>query len=141
MATTFPNIPNPSTNGAARAGTGMVRALIRSCPFCGSRGIFKNWFTLKGQCPGCGSVFEPEDGYMLGSYVVNLGIAALAGVLLAFYFVFGTDWSIMTIQIVAVSIIIALPIFLYGHSQLIWISIDLLFNTTKKFDPDRIRHS
>lgn len=141
MSVTYPNTPNPSTNGAARAGTGFIRALTRSCPFCGSRGIFKNWFTLKDNCPGCGSVFEPEDGYMLGSYVVNLGIAALVGVLMAFYFVFGTDWSIMTVQIVAVSIIIGLPIFLYGHAQLIWISIDLLFNSTKKFDPARIRHS
>lgn len=141
MEATYPRTPNQSSNGLARAGAGFIRALVRSCPFCGSRGIFKNWFSLKEQCPGCGSVFEPEDGYMLGSYVVNLGITALVGVLMAFYFVFGTDWSVTTIQIVAVSIVVGLPVFLYGHAQLIWICIDLIFNNTKKFDPARIRHS
>lgn len=141
MDATYPKTPNQNSNGLARAGTGFVRALTRSCPFCGSRGIFRNWFSLKEQCPGCGSVFEPEDGYMLGSYVVNLGITALVAVLMAFYFVFGTDWSIVTIQIVAVTIVVGLPIFMYGHSQLIWICIDLIFNNVKKFDPKRVRHS
>lgn len=141
MDASYPNTPNQSSNGFARAITGLPRALTRRCPFCGSAHIFKNWFSLKEQCPGCGSVFEPEDGYMLGSYVVNLGTTALIAVLLAFYFVFGTDWSTTTIQIVAVAIVIGLPIFLYGHAQLIWICIDLIFNDTKKFDPARTRHS
>lgn len=141
MDASFPNTPNQSTNGLARASTGLVRALTRRCPFCGARHIFKSWFTLKQQCPGCGSVFEPEDGYMLGSYVVNLGITALVGVLFAFFFVFGTDLSVVTIQIAAVALVVGLPIFLYGHAQLIWISIDLTFNSTHKFDPAKIRHS
>lgn len=141
METQYPNTPNTSTNGFARAGTGMLRALVRRCPFCGTGNIFKNWFSLKPQCPGCGSVFEPEDGYMLGSYVVNLGITAIIGVLLAFYLVFGTSLSVVAIQILAVAIIVIVPIFLYGHSQLIWISIDLIFNSTGKFDPARVRHS
>ena len=78
---------------------------------------------------------------MLGSYVVNLGITALIGVLLAFYFVFGTGLSVVAIQIIAVAIIVIVPIVLYGHSQLIWICIDLIFNDTRKFDPARTRHS
>lgn len=141
MNPTYPNTPNQSTNGPARALKGLPRALTRRCPFCGSSNIFKNWFSLKDQCPGCGSVFEPEDGYMLGSYVVNLGITALIGVLLAFFFVFGTDLSVVAIQIIAVAILIIVPIVLYGHAQLIWICIDLIFNDTRKFDPARARHS
>lgn len=140
MNATFPNQPNQSTNGLARAGTGLARALTRSCPFCGSRHIFRNWFSLERQCPGCGSVFEPEDGYMLGSYVVNLGITAIAGVLFAFLFVFGTDLSVVTIQISAVALVVGLPILLYGHAQLIWICIDLIFNSTSKFDPSHQHH-
>lgn len=140
MSSSFPNTPNPSTNGASRFLTGIPRALTRRCPFCGARHIFKNWFSLKEQCPGCGSVFEPEDGYMLGSYVVNLGITALVGVLFAFGVVFGTDLSVVTIQIAAVALVVGLPILLYGHSQLIWICIDLLFNPTKKFEPGNTDH-
>lgn len=141
MNTTYPNTPNQSTNGFARAGTGFVRALTRRCPLCGSGNIFKNWFSLETQCPGCGSVFEPEDGYMLGSYVVNLGLTAIVGVLFAFFFVFGTDLSVTTVQISAVALVIGFPILMYGHAQLFWICIDLLFSSSKKFDPNRVRHS
>lgn len=141
MDATYPNTPNQSTNGLARAGTGFVRAIARNCPFCGSSNIFKNWFSLKTQCPGCGSVFEPEDGYMLGSYVVNLGMTAIVGVLFAFFFVFGTDLSVVTIQISAVALVVGFPILMYGHAQLFWICIDLIFNSTKKFDPNKIRHT
>lgn len=137
----YPNQPNQSTSGFSRFVLGMSRAFLRRCPFCGSGGIFKNWFTLKDQCPGCGSVFEPENGYMLGSYVVNLGLTALIGVLFAFGVVFGTDLSVVTIQIAAVLLVVFVPIFFYGFSQLFWISIDLLFNNTSKFDPEKkFRH-
>ncbi len=78
---------------------------------------------------------------MLGSYVVNLGLTAVIGVLFAFGVVFGTDLSVVTIQIAAVALVIGLPLFLYGYAQLFWISIDLMFNTTHKFDPNRIRHT
>lgn len=88
-----------------------------------------------------GSVFEPEDGYMLGSYVVNLGLTAIVGVLFAFFFVFGTDLSVTTVQISAVALVIGFPILMYGHAQLFWICIDLLFSSSKKFDPNRVRHS
>lgn len=141
MDASFPNTPNQSTNGLARFGTGLMRALGRRCPFCGSRGVFKNWFSLKKNCPGCGSVFEPEDGYMLGSYVVNLGVTALIGVLYAFGVVFNTDLSVATLQISAVILMVAVPIFFYGFAQLVWICIDLIFNTTQKFDPNRQRHT
>ncbi len=129
----YSRTPNQSRNGIARSSLGFARAAVRHCPFCGSKGVFENWFTLKKQCPGCGCVFEPEDGYMLGSYVVNLGLTALVGVLFAFGVVFGTDLSVVTIQIAAVILVVGLPLFLYGYAQLFWICIDLLFHTTAKF--------
>lgn len=141
MDAAFPNTPNQSANGLARAGTGMVRALTRRCPFCGAKHVFKNWFSLKPNCPGCGSIFEPEDGYMLGSYVVNLGVTALVGVLYAFLVVFKTDLSVATLQISAVALMILVPLFFYGFAQLVWISIDLIFNSTAKFHPNRVRHT
>ena len=141
MELQFNKQPNPSPNGPARTLTGLSRSVLRHCPFCGGGGIFENWFTLKKQCPSCGAIFEPEDGYMLGSYVINLGFTAVVGVLFAFGVVFGTDLSVVAIQIAAVALVIGLPLFLYGYAQLFWISIDLMFNTTHKFDPNKVRHT
>lgn len=141
MASAFPNKPNQNSNGLARSLTGMRRAALRHCPLCGGGDIFENWFSLKKQCPSCGSVFEPEDGYMLGSYVVNLGATALLGVLAVFFFVFQTDLSVTQLQIGAVALVVGFPIFFYGYAQLMWICIDLTFNTTYKWDPNKIRHT
>lgn len=141
MSSSFPRQPNRSTSGAARFTTGMSRALARHCPFCGGGDVFETWFTLRKQCPSCGSIYEPEDGYMLGSYVVNLGVTALIGVLFAFSVVFGTDLSVLQLQIAAVILVVGFPLFFYGYAQLIWICIDLLFNSTYKFDPNRQRHT
>lgn len=141
MSSSFSRQPNRSTSGAGRFTTGMSRALARHCPFCGGGDVFENWFTLRKQCPSCGSIFEPEDGYMLGSYVVNLGVTALIGVLFAFSVVFGTDLSVVQLQIAAVILVVGFPLFFYGYAQLIWICIDLLFNSTYKFDPNRQRHT
>ena len=136
MESAFPRQPNSSTNGLQRFAVGLGRALFRRCPFCGENHIFENWFTLKKQCPGCGSRFEQEDGYMLGSYDVNLGLTAVLGVFFVFYVVFGTDLSVVATQIAAVVLVVGFPLFLYGYAQLFWICIDLIFNSTKKFDPD-----
>jgi uncharacterized protein (DUF983 family) len=141
MSASFRKQPNPSTNGGSRFATGLTRSLMRYCPFCGGGDIFENWFTLKKQCPSCGSIFEPEDGYMLGSYVVNLGVTALIGVLFVFAVVFGTDFSVLQLQIASVVLVVGFPLFFYGYAQLIWICIDLLFNSTRKFDPNRKRHT
>jgi uncharacterized protein (DUF983 family) len=141
MSASFPRQPNSSTSGGARFTTGLARAFVRHCPICGGGDIFENWFTLKKQCPSCGSIFEPEDGYMLGSYVVNLGVTALMGVLFVFGVVFGTDFSVVQLQIASVVLVVGFPLFFYGHALLIWICIDLLFNSTRKFDPNRKRHT
>lgn len=135
MDSSFPRQPNPSTSGLQRFVAGVGRSLLRKCPFCGERHIFENWFTLKKQCPGCASLFEPEDGYMLGSYVVNLGLTAVIGVLFAFGVVFGSNLSVIAIQAMAVAVVVGLPLFLYGYAQLFWICIDLAFNSTAKFKP------
>lgn len=141
MESTFPRKPNQSSNGLSRFITGVGRSLTRHCPFCGGGGIFENWFSLKKQCPSCGSIFEPEDGYMLGSYVVNLGVTALVGVLAVFVFVFGSDFTVTQLQVGAVALMVGFPIFFYGYAQLIWICIDLIFNTTYKWDPNKVRHT
>ena len=78
---------------------------------------------------------------MLGSYVVNLGVTALLGVLAVFAFVFGSDFSVTQLQIGAIVLMVGFPIFFYGYAQLVWICIDLIFNTTFKWYPNKVRHT
>src|SRR4051812_6796826 len=59
-------------SGWPRLRTLVVRALTRRCPQCGSSGIFRNYWSLKEECPRCHYRFEREEGYFLGAYALNL---------------------------------------------------------------------
>lgn len=76
---------------------------------------------------------------MLGSYVVNLGLTAALAVGIVVALIVSSDLSVLEMQIAGVALAVGIPLFLYGYSQLFWISIDLLFNSPRKFDPN-MRH-
>ena len=63
-----------------------LRALQLRCPACGGRPVFVAWFRMCPNCPSCGLHFdrEPEGGYWVGSYTINLMLteAALAAAFL-----------------------------------------------------------
>lgn len=88
--------------------------------------MFKGWFSLKPRCPHCDVKFEPEDGYLIGSYVINIGLTAVAAIAILIYLMVGTDLSTVTIQLIALGLAILLPVFLYPFTQLLWITLDLL---------------
>lgn len=114
------------------------RALTRRCPYCGGRGIFKSYYTLKERCPACNTLFAYEDGYFLGSYVINLvlpGVLALIFVVLLIPF---TDLSVLQIQLIAVGLAIALPVTFYPFAALLWVALDLTIKPPGDFS-DRPR--
>lgn len=103
----------------------LARALARRCPYCGNRGIFSNYFSLKDACPSCGAVFAREDGYFLGAYALNLVVAEILGLGTILVFLFRTDLSLLWQETIAVSAAIALPILFYPWSRSLWMAIDL----------------
>ena len=78
--TRFRNLP---PRGWPRLWVLLARALMRRCPLCGTRGVFRNWFTLRDACPHCRYRFDREDGYFLGAYALNLIVAELITVAVA----------------------------------------------------------
>ncbi len=62
------------------------RGVCKRCPLCGTGKLFTRWFRMKERCPGCGYLFEREEGFFLGAYVINYGIgsAIVAVALVAF---------------------------------------------------------
>jgi len=113
------------------------RSLLRRCPYCGGGGIFKGWFSLKERCPHCNVLYEPEDGYLLGSYVVNIGITAVLSIAAVIWLLFGSSLSVVQIQIIGAAIAIGFPIFFYPYSVLFWITLDLLIHPPGDFS---LRH-
>jgi uncharacterized protein (DUF983 family) len=128
------------TRSGERARVLLGRALTRRCPYCGGRGIFANYFTLKDQCPHCGARFDREEGYFLGGYALNLIVAEFIGLGLALFLIFGTairHAPLLAQEGLAVALAVLLPIIFFPYSRTLWMALDLYFNPPYK---DRERY-
>lgn len=109
------------------------RSFLRRCPYCGGGGIFNGWFSLKERCPHCNVLFEPEDGYLLGSYVINIGITAVLAVAAVISLMVWSTLSIVQVQIIGAALAIGIPIILYPYTLLFWITLDLTIHPPGDF--------
>lgn len=122
----------PDSTGK-RAGLTLSRALRRRCPYCGGGRIFKSMFALKDRCPTCGVLFAYEDGYFLGSYVINLVFTEFLAVAIVIWMIAGTDMTVLQMQIVAVVFAVGLPLLFYSYALILWMVLDLVLNPPKDF--------
>ena len=88
--------------------------------------LFRRWFTLIDDCPGCGLHFEREPGYWTGAMAVNITVAG------------GSSRSpssprsrsrspnvpVVPLLAVFVPVMIVLPIAFYPFSKTIWMAFD-----------------
>jgi uncharacterized protein (DUF983 family) len=123
-------------------GRALTRGVLMRCPVCGQKGIFASFFTIEETCPGCGLVFEREDGYWLGAMIV-----AMALVIIAFSVVFlgglaltwpDPPWTGLLIATVVVNL--AVSIALYPWCMTVWMGIHHAFVTTNRDEDPQPRH-
>ena len=120
------------------------RGLLKRCPLCGTGKLFTGWFKMKERCPGCGYLFEREEGFFLGAYVINLGIAQglvilLAVVPLIVRLASNPDASILPFVVGGVVGAVVAPILLYPWSKTIWTAFDLILRPATATEPsDRL---
>jgi uncharacterized protein (DUF983 family) len=107
------------------------RGLAKRCPLCGSGGLFAGWFRMRERCPGCGYLFEREEGFFLGAYVVNLAVTE--GLLLLFAIIpciilFANDPDVSVVPVVLAGLAAAVigPLVFYPFSKTVWTAIDLI---------------
>ncbi len=105
-----------------------MRSLSRRCPYCGAPRIFASWFSLKKRCPVCRTLFAYEDGYFLGAYAVNLVTTELLAFGLVVWLLVATDLSVLHLQIIGVTLAVALPIILYPVALSLWMALDLVLH-------------
>ncbi len=105
------------------------RGSTKRCARCGRGHLFKRWFTMVPDCPGCGLHFEREHGYFTGAIAVN---TIVIGGLFAVIFV-GTliatapDIPVVPLLAVVVPLMALGPLVFYPFSKTIWVAIDMAF--------------
>lgn len=110
----------------------LLRGIARRCPRCGERKVFARRFTLKDRCPRCGLLFEREEGFWLGAFVINFGVGEGMVFVLLMVFLFAkvnnAHLAIAPWLIAAAVLGILLPIAFYKNSRTLWAAIDLAMN-------------
>src|ERR1043166_3003690 len=104
------------------------RAIRLHCPRCGGPGLFQSWFRPRTACPTCGrSIQRGEEGYFLGSLLVNLVIAEILPLATVVVFVVATwphtRWNLLLYGGAALAPIS--PFVFYRFSKLLWLAVDL----------------
>jgi uncharacterized protein (DUF983 family) len=121
------------------------RGATRRCARCGSRHLFRRWFTMVDDCPRCGLHFEREAGYWTGALAIN---TILVGGLFALTFIVTLILTVPDVPVVPVlaillPIVLLGPLVAYPFSKTLWIAIDRAF--LQRLDPnerpdEQVRH-
>ena len=116
------------------------RGLAKRCPLCGSGGLFSGWFRMKERCPGCGYLFEREEGFFLGAYVINLAIAEglviLAAVVPTIVLLArDPDTDVVPILVAGLVAAVLAPMAFYPFSKTIWTAFDLMLRPADAPEP------
>ena len=115
----------------------LARALLRRCPNCGSKGVFRNWFEQVESCPGCGIRLDRgEKDFFIGAYTLNLIVAELIvffGGIAALVLTWpDVPWTALTWGLVLLMVVG--PIILYPWSRQFWLALDLIFRPAEPQD-------
>ncbi len=116
------------------------RGMLKRCPICGSGKLFTRWFRMKERCPGCGYLFEREEGFFLGAYVINLAIAQGLVILLAIVplivrLATDPDAGILPFVLGGLVGAVVAPMVFYPWSKTIWTAFDLMLRPVAVREP------
>jgi uncharacterized protein (DUF983 family) len=111
--------------------------MIRRCGRRGSGQLFQGWFKLVRRCPRCGYVFDREEGFFLGAFVINfvvteLMLGVVLGVMIAQEASTG-GVSLPAIFAAAATVTIVVPIIFYPFSKTVWAAIDMVMHRGQVF--------
>ncbi len=113
------------------------RGMTRRCARCGAGHLYTGWFKLIGRCPRCGYLFDREEGFFLGAFVINFAVTELMlGVVLAVMIgleASGGGAPIGIIIAAAAAVTIIVPIAFYPFSKTTWAGIDMIMHRDQVF--------
>lgn len=114
----------------------VFRSLALRCPHCGRDPIFRRWFSMNPACRHCGTRFEREAGFYLGSIYVNYGLTALLVAVVYPILVFRQSLDEQSVLLCAAAFVLLFPLLFFRHARAIWLAFDEYFDP--KSDPEKV---
>lgn len=110
------------------------QGLLLRCPDCGGGELLKSWWSLKPTCPRCGFALDRgEPDFWIGGYAVNLVVSELLATFIVILVAAATwpDVPWRLVQVLAVTLAIALPILFFPVSRVLWLAWDYCFRPVR----------
>ena len=103
------------------------RGLLRRCPLCGRRGIFRSWFHQRDRCPTCNFPTTRVDDQWIGAYGMNIIVSftLLVFTIAAGFAVTYPDPPVLPLLLVCGGVAVFFPLFFQPISRSLWSAIDL----------------
>ena len=119
------------------AGVVLARAILRRCPNCGARRIFRNYFQQHDVCHSCSMKLDRgEKDFFIGAYTLNLIVAEMIVFFGGLAVLLGSwpdvPWTGLTWGLAG--LMVAAPIILYPWSRQVWLALDLVFRPAEPDD-------
>jgi len=114
----------------------LLRGMTRRCARCGSGHLFRRWFKMVDRCPRCGYLFDREEGFFLGAFLINFIITeGLLGVVLGVLIILEASGGTSLGPIIAAAVgeTILVPLIFYPFSKTLWTAIDMVMHRGQVF--------
>ncbi|MEC7566456.1 MAG: DUF983 domain-containing protein [Planctomycetota bacterium] len=113
------------------------RSLRLKCCLCGIGSLFHHWFKMRTNCPHCGTVYEREAGFFLGSIYFNYAFTALS-MSVTYIIALVFQWaSNQTLLWLALAYTIVMPVILFPFARSLWMGFDHLVDPRDREPEDR----
>jgi uncharacterized protein (DUF983 family) len=113
------------------------RALLRRCPNCGGKKVFRGWWALEDACPTCGHLYAREEGYWVMAIIINtavteaiFGIALVIGLILT-----APDVAWQPLLAIGIATNVVVPTLFYPYSKTLWAAADLFMHPAGRTYP------
>ncbi|MEZ5247808.1 MAG: DUF983 domain-containing protein [Ilumatobacteraceae bacterium] len=101
------------------------RALVLTCPWCGSRRTFlRGWFRKYDRCRTCGISWHREEGFELGTITFNtiITFASIAIAMGVGFGVWGTDVPVLRFVLILGAVAVVMPLLIYPLTYTLWLA-------------------
>ena len=116
----------------------VARGLIRACPVCGTRGLFRWGLDMVEDCPRCALHFERIEGHWLGSLGLNSTVTAavvITTVAVSLYIGY-PQFPMVPLLGINVTVAVVFPLVFHASSRTLWTAIDVVMRPLEPFEVD-----
>lgn len=112
----------------------LSRGLLKRCPWCGSKNVFKNWLRVREACPRCGLRFDREEGAWLMSITINYGVTGFVWIVMfvVALILWLPDVNVMGLVVASLIQIVVVAVLTYPVSKTLTAALDLLVHNAHK---------